>query len=102
MTTYYKQCHLEKKTKESISSQVAWIPEKFAKAGNVIKIKNDDNTWVDGWVVKSFGETRIEEDDLPDSHAAVKSHRKRTGDAMPKEGFENIRSSGKIVLGQNV
>ncbi len=33
------------------SHHMAWIPEKFAIINKFIKIKNDDDTWTDGWKV---------------------------------------------------
>lgn len=82
--TYYKQCSIERREGKSTISQVAWIPKKFSTVGGVIKIKNDDDTWTDGWVVKSVGSSELEERDLPDSHQGIKGHRKRTGDALSK------------------
>ncbi len=63
--------------------RVSWIPEKFAEVGKVLKIKNDDDEWVDGWVVKSASRDTI--DELPDFGKSVRGHRGRTGDSMPKE-----------------
>lgn len=34
---------------------MAWIPEKFANVGKYIKIKNDDGSWDDGWLVTGDG-----------------------------------------------
>ena len=45
--TNYMQCALQRKD----SHHMAWIPEKFAVVGKFIKIKNDDDTWQDGWEV---------------------------------------------------
>lgn len=77
----YKQCVLINGTLNTVS----WIPEKFAKKGHMIKLKNGEQ-WVNGWIVESVGSESIDEKHLPDSHAAVKSHRKSTGDSMPKKG----------------
>jgi len=40
--------------------------------------------WVDGWVVESVGDVFVEDDQLPDSHKAIKKHRKSTGDSAPR------------------
>ena len=29
-----------------------WLPKEFCKVGLVVKLKNDDGTWDDGWKVK--------------------------------------------------
>lgn len=81
---FYKQCLLERQNEGSSSRQVAWIAENFATVGLVLKIKNKDNSWEDGWVVKNSSSERIEEGNLPDSHACIKAHRKKTGDALKK------------------
>jgi hypothetical protein len=60
--------------------RVSWIPQKFASLGEVVKLKDDDE-WSDGWVIESVGTTN----ELP-THIdkAVREHRKRTGDSLPK------------------
>jgi hypothetical protein len=40
--TNHKQCKLQK----GITFQMSWIPEKFAKVGKFVKLKDDD-----GWEV---------------------------------------------------
>jgi len=82
---YYKQCTLRKTLNPTTTrTQVAWIPEKYASEGKVIKIRNEDDQWDDGWVVLSNGDTKRSEKQLPDYHAMIKGHRKKTGDALPK------------------
>lgn len=44
----YTQCMLTKNSKVD----VAWIPTKFANKGNFIKLKQEDNSWDDGWLVE--------------------------------------------------
>ncbi len=38
---------------------MAWIPQSFAILDKVIKIKNEDSTWDDGWVVVGIGENIV-------------------------------------------
>ncbi len=83
-TTFYRQCHLEKPTSEGTSHQTSWIPEKFAVQDKILKLKDADGNWDNGWIVKTVGTSRREDDDLPDSHSEIKGHRKATGDSMPK------------------
>jgi hypothetical protein len=78
--TYYKQCRLQKGN----AHQMSWIPEEFAVKDKVIKLRSE-GVWDDGWIVKEAYSTRLETNDLPDSHSEIKSHRKATGDAMPKK-----------------
>lgn len=44
----YTQCALAKKG----AVEVAWIPTKFANKGKFIKLKQNDDTWDDGWLVQ--------------------------------------------------
>jgi hypothetical protein len=48
----YKQCKLRKGNK----SRIAWLPDKFAKEGKVLRLKKDD-----GWVVQEVWATDSEE-----------------------------------------
>jgi len=81
MTTY-NQCRLRRKNAE----QVSYIPTKFAVVGSFLKLKDEKGNWTNGWEVLSVGEA-TPENLVPDSHDAIKAHRKRTGDAMAKKDF---------------
>lgn len=81
--TKYKQCKLVKKTHQGQLETVSWIPDKFANIGGVIKLKNDDGEWDDGWVVMSASEDTV--DEPPDYRKSIRAHRNRTGDSLPKE-----------------
>jgi hypothetical protein len=80
--TKYKQCCLKKKTETGSVQTVSWIPEKFANVGGVVKLKKDDDTWDDGYVVMSASEEAV--DEPPDYRKALRQHKKRTGDSLPK------------------
>lgn len=80
---FYRQCWLEKTCSTGVIQQVSFIPEEFSVIGKVIKLKESNNVWDNGWVVKSVG-VRHSEDQLPDSHNDIKSLRKATGDSLPK------------------
>lgn len=80
----YRHCTLIKSCEpESRRVMVSFIPEMLAQVGRALKLKQEDNTWEDGWIVENVG-ARVEEDSLPDSHKAIKQHRKATGDALPR------------------
>lgn len=51
---YYRQCSLRKGNVQ----QISYIPEKFAIVGKILKLKQDDDTWEDGWEVRSAGELK--------------------------------------------
>ncbi len=84
-TTYYRQCHMAKPTKTGKWEQTSWIPEKFAVVGKVLKLKDMDGNWDNGWVVETASQTRLADDMLPDYHSEIKGHRKATGDSLPKK-----------------
>ena len=46
----YIQCYLKKCNAE----QIAWIPAQFAFVGRVLKIKQQDDIWEDGWKIVSL------------------------------------------------
>jgi hypothetical protein len=76
---YYRQCIL----KRGNTVTTSWIPERFAEAGKVLKLKDDNGEWENGWHVQSV-HARLEESRLPDSYLDFKRHRKKTGDDEPK------------------
>jgi len=68
---YYRQCLLQKDN----TTTTRWIPEKFAKEGKWIKLKNDDKEWEDGWLVKEVW-SRMAEDLVLDASQDYKHQRK--------------------------
>jgi len=81
-TVKYCQCYMERKTRTGISTMVSYIPEKFAKVGGVVKLKDDYGHWTNGWVVLSAGEPT----EIPDTpEQMIRRHRDNTGDSLPKE-----------------
>jgi hypothetical protein len=77
---YYRQCQLQK----GHAFQTSWLPEPFAAQGRVLRLRDADGTWDNGWVVIRVGSSRREEAQLPDSHQEIRRHRKATGDALPR------------------
>ena len=75
-TSYY-QCSLRNRN----TYQVAWIPQRFARTQAVLKIRNKQGEWIDGWVVESVGAYSEQPTDI---HKAIRGHRDRTGDSTPK------------------
>ena len=66
---YSKQCTLTKGTK----SQVAWIPEEFAKLNKFVRLFEED-----GWQVMTVGATRVSTDYLLTHEREYLNHRKVT------------------------
>jgi len=81
MSKGYKQCILVRKTDGGEIRETSYIPERFAVVGNCIRIKNEDDTWTDGWVVKHVGHYT---DAPPDWKKNIRKHRQNTGDSLPK------------------
>ena len=53
--TYMRQCKLHKKAGDgSYREQTSWIPERFAKIGKILKLR-ESGVWDDGWGVVSVG-----------------------------------------------
>ena len=44
----YNQCRLSRGNRRTVT----WVPREFAKVGKVIKLRGDDDVWVDGWRVE--------------------------------------------------
>lgn len=67
-TENYTQCKLEKQYDNTCRaySYVVWIPSKFAKIGKMLTVKQDDESWSDGWKVVATYTTQkaaqVEED----------------------------------------
>lgn len=83
----YVQCGLRRKLADGTLRAVSYLPQPFAKTGRVLKLKDDRGAWTDGWVVEEVGLAIVDGDDVPDSHKAIRNHRKQTGDSSrrPKD-----------------
>ncbi len=73
---FYCQCQLV----QGVRHQTSWIPQKFAVKGRVLRLKNADGEWENGWKVENVSKETRSEDTLPDYRAEVKAHRRATGD----------------------
>lgn len=84
---FYRQCRLVKKIENGELQLVSWIPEPHAATGRIVKLRDDDGAWDDGWVVVGAGENRLPADQVPDFHQISKAHLRATGDAetAPKD-----------------
>ena len=81
---FFKQCRLAKTIPEGTKHQISWIPEEYANINSVVKLRDEDGNWDDGWVVRQAGQKSVEERFLPDLHKEIRGHRKSTGDSLPK------------------
>ena len=78
----YVQCELQHDIPgtQSVESQTAWIQDKLAVKGNVLKFKDGDS-WTYGWKVVKVHSKRI---GVPDAQKMIRNHRRATGDSEPK------------------
>lgn len=54
--THYRQCRMERPIEKGVQVLVSYLPDQFAKTGEVVKLKNAEDVWVDGWKILSVGE----------------------------------------------
>lgn len=48
---YYHQCKLQRGN----STLVSWLPERYARFNKIVKLKQEDGSWENGWrVMKVF------------------------------------------------
>jgi hypothetical protein len=57
----YTQCRLVKKIRDGESIQMSYIPSEFAKEGRIVKIRDEEGGWDDGWVIRNVGGSLTEE-----------------------------------------
>lgn len=48
---FYRQCELARPSELGRELMTSWIPEKIAKVGNVVRLKDEDGEWTEGWEV---------------------------------------------------
>ncbi len=78
------QCAMRRIVAGASVVTTSYIPTQFAKVGRVLKLKDSDDRWVNGWVVETVSDVIVEGDSVPDYRKAIRSHRKTTGDSTPR------------------
>lgn len=58
MKTKYLQCNLKKGN----LSTTSWIPENHAIKNKIVKLKQDNGSWDNGWEVIEIGTVRLDEE----------------------------------------
>ena len=81
---YYRQCHLVRPTKTGKMEQTSYIPEPYCVLGKVLKLRDENGEWENGWIVERASNHKRLDEELPDPHKEIKEHRKATGDSMRK------------------
>ncbi len=75
MASTYTQCKLV----NGRLTQTAWIPSRFARHGLAVTLRSERPAA--GWVVREVWQT-VPEDQVPDSYAERKAHKRATGDVQ--------------------
>jgi hypothetical protein len=58
--TLYTQCRVEKGS----LTQITWLPKSYAVLGALLRLKNDQGVWEDGWKVTWCSATKLKEHQL--------------------------------------
>lgn len=79
MSYLMKQCRLVRKhDDQAIDVLVSWIPDKFAKKGKLLKLKQNDGRWEQGWVVDHVYSQCMLYDEVKERSQDYKHHRKHS------------------------
>jgi hypothetical protein len=68
----YRQCRLVKKIRGGEAIQASYLPAEFAREGRIVKFREEDGGWDDGWVIRVVGGS-LTEDQLA---ALERAHRR--------------------------
>jgi hypothetical protein len=52
---HYLQCILQKIEGAGVLTQTSYIPDPYCVVGKVLKLRNEDEVWEDGWKVIEAG-----------------------------------------------
>ena len=80
----YVQCAMRRIITGGSMRTTSYIPMHYAKLGKVLRLKDDCERWVDGWIVECVGDVIVEGESVPDYRKAIRNHRKSTGDSTPR------------------
>lgn len=77
----FKSCRLALDAGTEILHTTALLPIKVCKLGKVIEVKSESGDWIP-WVVMYVPDSTVT--DPTDPRILIRSHRKATGDSMPR------------------
>jgi hypothetical protein len=85
-TTHYRQCLLQKRLANSRVEMTTFLPREFAVVGSVVKLRQDDDSWEDGWHVMHAGQllpaAAVESDEMLYRRARKNSDMAREGRSL--------------------
>jgi hypothetical protein len=76
----YRQCRLVKKIRGGEAIQTSYIPTEFAREGRIVKLREVDGGWGDGWVIRVVGGS-LTEDQLGELERAHRQFERFTSKA---------------------
>lgn len=79
--TRYIQCSLRRQVADGTLRATSYLPQQFARPGGVVKLRDEQNKWTDGWIVEEVGQAILGLSEVPDAHKAIRAHRQQTGDS---------------------
>lgn len=77
----YRQCRLVKKIRGGETIQTSFLPAEFAKVGRIVKVREPDGGWDDGWVIRVVGGS-LTEDQLAAIELANRRFERETSKAL--------------------
>ena len=72
----YRQCHLEQSRGQATIHHTAWLPATFAVPGGVVRFRERDGDWGDGWRVTFVGPTVLTDEAVRKAERAHLKQRK--------------------------
>jgi hypothetical protein len=64
MSAVYRQCSLIQDRGRATCQYVTWLPEIFARLGDVVRLRQDDGSWSDGWKIDFVGPWKLSEEHM--------------------------------------
>jgi hypothetical protein len=75
MNVAYRQCTLIQPRARASCHYVTWLPEIFASPGQVVRLRQADGSWSDGWRVDSVGPWTLSEEHMRKTERAYLKQR---------------------------
>lgn len=75
-TVKYRQCKLVKKIPEGEKHQTSWIPSEFAVEGKILKLRDSDGAWDNGWKVAKAGSHEVDHEEVNEMSQLHKRQRR--------------------------
>ncbi len=76
--TTYRQCKLQKKIEGGVKEQTSYIPEPYCHVGKVLKLRDSDGEWEDGWKVIFASKNSVAEEQVNQQSWAHMNYRQTT------------------------